>query len=944
MSGRGIDAATGEPTELPVAQIGDAVRSGAILPTADTELPMVVGDGSIQLVRAADLEAARDQGWEIASAQQVQAFRDAQKYESAGAQARTAGEAAVRGLTLGLSDGALVELGVDPEGLRKRKELNPIIAGGSEIAGAVAPLLLTGGGSGVAGAAATGVRAAGIVPRGVAAAGRAVEAGVQAGLGTGIAARGAALGAAGAVEGGLYGLGQAVSEAALQDAPLTGERIAAHMGTGALLGGVTGGVLGSTAASVEQRLIPKVKEILSSPQLERAVETAGLKQWAQGRGKAMFTKLRRDFGDDAPITIGRAVREEGLDEVMAKGATWDEMHAIVQDKHRASGARIGEALKQIDKALPGEAAPAVRRIVERADSELIASLNNTGIKSDRGLAKKVREDFPGIFGDDTARAAPYREPNRSVASAADDAVSAPSVTPQRRTVATAPGDAVEAYDSFGMPVSRSITEHADEALQPGANAVGTGPVTSRGGVALDPMTLTPVTKQGLDPALFPGAGAAGGRAAPQTTAGAFVDIDPLTLSPVTREAMSFEQLHKLRARIDDIAFPKGLADPSPYQKSLQKLRGIIEEEITTAADAAATKMASAGYASNYSAEKLRYRALGWLNKAAESNAASELANRTVSLSDYVSGSAVTAGSLASLLAGDMSALGAVAMSAFMGTGASLVNKFMREQGQGIAARMGEKVIRLARTAQKQEAEVSSAVTRFFSKASDTTRAGALTAGADAGPLLERFERARAKLEEYERAPEHKLSRVMGDTDDAAPVIAQEVRAVAQRGASFLRSKLPMERISEYDAQPLLKRDGARVSDSAMAKYLRYERAVENPRSVIADLADGKVTNEGIEALKNVYPLLYADLTQKLTSKLSQQTERLPRAQLMQLSIATGQPLHPSMSPTFIAACQNMHKATRELMQKQASAGSQMGGGGNAAASMQTDSQRMEARA
>lgn len=833
MSEPGTDAVTGEPVVLPVAKRGDAVRTGQLAPAADTELPVVVGDGTIQLIKAADLAAARDQGWELASEQQVQSFREAQLYESAGAQARTAGEAAVRGLTLGLSDAALVELGVDPEGLKKRKELNPIIAGAGEIGGAVAPLLLTGGGSGVLGAAASGVRMAGAIPRGVAAIGRGVQAGVGAGLGTGVLARGAALGAAGAVEGGLYGLGQAVSEAALNDSPLTGERIAAHMGTGALLGGVTGGVLGTTAASVEQKVLPKLKEMLASPKLERAIETAGLKQWAQGRGKAMFTKLRRDFGDDAPTVIGRTVREEGLDQVMAKGATWDEMHAVVRDKHRASGMRIGDTLRQIDEALPGEALDAVSKVSRRASADILEPLSKSAMKSDRRLAEQMRDEFGWLW------------------PKTDDAVKAPA-----------------------GPLRQMGEEYA--ALEKQAEFVP-----------------------------------------------------------------SFEELHKLRARIDDVAYPKGMADPTPMQKQLQKLRGIVEEEITTAADAAAEKMASAGMASNYTAEKLRYRALSWLNKAAESNAASEMANRSISLSDYVSGSAVTAGSLASLLAGDMSALGAIATSAFMGTGASLINKFLREEGQGLAARMGQKVITLARTAQKQEAEVTGAVQKFFKRSGETVRAGTLTSGADAGPLLERFEKARAKLEEYERAPEQKLSKVLGDTPTSAPNVAQEIRSVATRANTFLRSKLPAERISEYDAQPLLKRKGARVSDSQAAKYLRYAHAVENPRSVIEGIAEGRVSREGIEALKAVYPRLYGDLSERLSGKLAEQTERLSRGQLVQLSIALGQPLDHSMSPQFIAACQSVHKASREAMQQPG--GKQMTGGGmDVSGAQQTESQRMEA--
>jgi hypothetical protein len=878
-----LDLATGQPTALPAAKVGDAIASGSFAPTAGTEIPVLKGDGTIELVAAEHLDAARDQGWEIATEAQVQRFRDAQRYESGAAQVRTAGEAAARGLTLGLSDAAMVELGVDAEGLRKRKELNPLIAGAGEVAGAVAPLLLTGGGSGAASIAGSAVRTAGVLPRAVAGAGRAVEAGLRGALGSGVLARGAALGAAGAVEGGIYGLGQAVSEAALQDTPLTGERIAAHMGTGALLGGAVGGVLGSTTASLEKHVIPKIKELVNVQKLERMVETAGLKQWAQGRGKAMFTKLRRDFGDDAPIVIGRAVRGEGLDDAIKNGATWDEMHALTRSKVQASGARIGEALKQIDQAMPGEAAAAAQRIADRARREVAGALRTTGIRSDDALADRVLADFPGLFGDDAARAAaPRRAAPRAVGS--DGGVMGAV-------------DNVE-VDALGTPLAPRVGDAFEEAAEQ---------ATSRGS------------------AIRGGA-----------------DIDPLTLAPRQATETTFESLHRLRARIDDIAFPKGLGDATPQQKALQKLRGIIEEEVTTAADAAFAKLpAQSPLAGAYSAEKQRYKALLWLDKAAESNAASEMANRTISLSDYTTGSAFTAGSLASLMGGDMSVLGSIAVSAFMGTGAAVVNKFLREQGQGIAAEIGHKVLRIAQTAQKQEREVTQAVGKFFKSAGDATRATVVSAGTDSTPLFTRFTEARSKLEQYEQQPEQKLSRSLGDTDLTAPVVANEVRATATRAAAFLRSKLPQDRISPYDAQPLLKRDGARVSDSQMAKYLRYQRAVERPREVIADLAEGKVSREGIEALKAVYPKLYADMSEKLTAKLAEQTERLPRAQLIQLSIALGQPLHPSLSPAFIAACQSVHAASRQAQQQGGPSGTPLNST-QPAKHMATESQRLEA--
>lgn len=758
-------------------------------------IPVIVGDGSVQTVAPHDLPAALDQGWQVASPEQVRAYRDEVQYGKASAQAQTAGEAALRGLTAGLSDRALTKLGVDAEGMRKRVEQNPVTAGVAEAAGFLAPLALTGGGSGALGVAAEGTRALGLVPRAIAGAGALVEKGVASVAGESILGRGLAKAAAGAAEGGLYGAGQAVSESALQDAPLTAERLAAHVGTGALFGGVAGGVLGGVGASAEKHILPKLKQLLSVENIEAAVNRAGLRQWAQGRGKSMFKKLRRDFGEDAEAAIGRAVQDEGLGEVIANGSTWSEIHGVTQEKLGASGRRIGEALKQVDAALPGEAQGAAQRIAQRTANEVIEPLRNTGLRSDKALAGKLMREAEGVF---------------------------------------------------------------------------------------------PTVNAGLEQAVTPA---------------------------------TFEQMHKLRARIDDLAFPKGGADPTPYQKSLQKLRGIMEDEITKAADGAAVKMGGEA-AAGYSAEKSRYRALKWLNDAAENNAASELSNRTVSLTDNLWGSAITSATLMRLMAGDVSALGSMAIASVAGVGASMTNKMLREQGQGMAARMGQKLLGLVKANEAIAKEADGAVTTFFSRAGDTADVALpVTAARVATPegmtLAEHYEQRKKRLDDFMLAPDQKLAVALGDTSQTSPALAQEVNAVAQRGASFLASKRPPERASEYDAQPLLaSRD--RVSDSEKARFVRYADAVEHPRKIVSDLAAGRLSREGAETLRVVYPRLHADIADKVITRLSTSTKRLPRSQLIQLSLLLGVPLDPSMSPKFIARCQAVHAQSKQSAQQQGS--------------------------
>lgn len=169
----------------------------------------------------------------------------------------------LRGTTLGMSDVILAqgEGGNErAEALRVTQEGSPVASTLGEIAGAVAPALVTGGGAGVAGGAARGgalARAAGATPAGLAArAGRGAErlVGKQiAKLGDPVtavgrmAARGAEVGVGGAIEGAAYGAGQVLSENALMGddgAPLTAQQLVAGAGLGALVGGGAGVVFG----------------------------------------------------------------------------------------------------------------------------------------------------------------------------------------------------------------------------------------------------------------------------------------------------------------------------------------------------------------------------------------------------------------------------------------------------------------------------------------------------------------------------------------------------------------------------------------------------------------------------------------------------------------------------------------------------------------------------
>lgn len=130
--------------------------------------------------------------------------------------------------------------------IQARREANPVTAGLAEVTGAVAPTLLSGGGSALASVA--GAAPANLVNRaGMAAAGR------VAGAAPGILRAAGAGAVGGAVEGGLAAGALAASEVApevIVDPGLAAEHILTATSEGALVGGVFGGIFGGAAKAL----------------------------------------------------------------------------------------------------------------------------------------------------------------------------------------------------------------------------------------------------------------------------------------------------------------------------------------------------------------------------------------------------------------------------------------------------------------------------------------------------------------------------------------------------------------------------------------------------------------------------------------------------------------------------------------------------------------------
>jgi hypothetical protein len=205
----------------------------------------IAPDGTIGKVDAAKAAKAAKLGYQILTPEQAKAHALRREASSPTGVALGALETAASGLTLGLSRHAEAALGVDPEASAARRDVLGGVGTAIEIASGIAPAIATGGTSAAASGgsalrAVLGATPAGMVARGAATVGRAVA--PRAGLAAAALARGA-------IEGAAQGAATEIDEAALEDRELIGEQL--------LASGLLGAVLGAGGEVVLGHLVPK---------------------------------------------------------------------------------------------------------------------------------------------------------------------------------------------------------------------------------------------------------------------------------------------------------------------------------------------------------------------------------------------------------------------------------------------------------------------------------------------------------------------------------------------------------------------------------------------------------------------------------------------------------------------------------------------------------------
>lgn len=304
----------------PLKDIEDAERAS-----------MDMSDVSDGLASKAEVEEAFGPEYEAALQEEL---RLREEFGDNTAALRNFAERTAASASLGISDKALVAMGVPKEDLLNRKRMNPKTTLGGEITGVVGPLFLSGGSS----ALAQGAKISGAGVLASAKAGLALEnltaKGLQKILGdklkkkavTNVLSKGISKGAGSALETTLWTTGQLISEDALGEREFNAENFMAAAKEGALWGGITGlgfGVAPSLIKGGVDVVVPKIKNNKIVGFMSQKIDDFKESYFNNNRNAAKMSGLndvqiddlmnnKSDIFNNMSPLIKKTAKEEGL--------------------------------------------------------------------------------------------------------------------------------------------------------------------------------------------------------------------------------------------------------------------------------------------------------------------------------------------------------------------------------------------------------------------------------------------------------------------------------------------------------------------------------------------------------------------------------------------------------------------------------------------------------
>ncbi len=886
----------------------------AVLVDDNTRVVVSTDDGRVVTLPREVVESgeASNYGYSIATPEQAHDRELELKYGGAGSTARAAAEGLARGASMGSYDALAIAAGASPERLREEAQRNPLASGIGEAAGIVVPALATGGSAGLGqllargslkAAAKGGASAlaryspAGLVAR----VGRVAEPAIAKGLAgmtgqtaPGLLARATSAGLVGAGEASLYGVGETYSEAAhLGDPQLAGELLMSNMGANAVLGGSAAALFSLATGSIGRGLA-KAREAASLKRLG-ADASAEAESFATAQAKARaagevssdletkvdvivdetpdktFMEMAAEKTRQRKNYVEGGIRQENMAESVQKSLTrMNKIKNTLFDKHLKMEGKIKGFIKDFQDITPEHKTELLvhsRNKILDTIEELDSRVAQKGYyeKASIRLMSELRERLHSKHLADLTEL--LNEPHAGKAA----------------------GKAMGLVDDTKRRLDKIVDKHHKlEKLR--GDPVGDELQSISDGLRADLM----------DPAVWgknatsrqAGDNAAWAKYIPQNRA-KFAYLDERVRSIKGEGFIDISPADYKRILT-------GIKEAGSPEKTAQTLADFTQADVELIEQLARSHEGLSGEAYNLVEEYRKHSD----NITRQMEEATGIADDMKEWDKFLRETA------------DMPGVVAGARKLAI-TGMSMANQVSRmnvlsESTAGVASKI--------KTAVKSTIDTAKNTAKAVKEGTDITVKGVKEA-VPYTPVIgeESHENLRDKYDKAVKVDKQhqgdmiilrdRISRVTQNISDIAPNTTLAVAQTALRASEFMLSKRPDPPIRPSDVSAHLD-TRQRVSDSQMAKYLRYREGLD-PINAMDKLARGQISREAAETFRAVYPEMFSVVKREVGEQLVESDTALPLNDLMKLSILLDTPLHPSFEPRFVATIQSMHAKERE---------------------------------
>lgn len=186
-------------------------------------------------------------------------------------------------------------------------------------------------------------------------------------------------------------------------------------------------------------------------------------------------------------------------------------------------------------------------------------------------------------------------------------------------------------------------------------------------------------------------------------------------------------------------------------------------------------------------------------------------------------------------------------------------------------------------------------------------------------LLQRYSGEKDKIKAYRTFqrdiqkiaadPQIGIEAVSGLTEPfsfAAPQVAQMFGSKVTQGLAYLQNEMPKGR----DVPSALNPNPYVPTDRELSQFERKMAVVFDPLTVLDELAQGTVTKEQLDALKQVYPRLYEIAQQRVARQLAAVGSKIPYHKRLHLSRLLEMPI-PSAEPSRVKGLQDNFAAKQK---------------------------------